>query len=881
MVEHEVYKHVPQAKGTPPSGLSIQAAEAYAAQGKINVTANPQDKSVARIFSENICTLFNAVNVVLAALVFCTGSYRNMLFMVVVFCNVAIGIVQEVRARHALKKLSLLVSDTCTVVRAGVTQKLSQEEIVLGDMVCLKAGAQVPCDCRVVTGAGDVSEALLTGESNLVHKTLGDALLSGSFVAAGSVLAEAVAVGEDSFAAHLARQVKTYKKPKSQIMSTLQYIIKMATFYMIPVGILLFLRTYFDQGGGLFSDALNSAILTTTAALIGMIPQGLILLTSAVLTLSVIRLASKKVLVKQFYSVEMLARVDVLCLDKTGTITTGEMRVAHVYPAEDLKDGVASDFNDEKILQIAACAVAADEDAMNQTARAIVTAYEEKRKKRSQSGGGKSADGAPLAVARSASCASVESLATAACSSNPSLAVARSIPFVSERKYAGCVLETGEAYVVGAPEFIFSNDQALYEQQEAATEGLASSTSGVDPSTSLEATLSTTSGDTSETSSFVPPSKTERLVCVAQVPAFTKEGKLEGAPKLLGWIGLLDELRPGIESTLSFFKEQGVRLLVLSGDNPKTAAAIAAKAGLEPQPGQTELIAVDARKLAHEDLVHALESVSVVGRCTPAIKQEIIAALQTAGHTAAMTGDGVNDILAMHTADTSVAMAQGAQAARAVADIVLADNNFSHMPKAVAEGRRSINNLIRSASLFLEKTVFSMALAAFALILPPYPLLPIQLTLVSAALIGIPSFILALEPNYQRVEGSFFKKVFSKSLPASFAISLSIAGTMALGALLSFSSNEIATIATFIICAVGLALLVHIARPLNAFRTALISGVTLILIVCAACFGWFFELVPTSVSEGGMPLWALSAAFSGAALVLYVLLVKMLSRWLR
>lgn len=787
--EASIYRNVPLASKTPVTGLSTQEVEERRQVGLINTSSDPQQKSIARIFAQHLLTLFNVINVSLAVLVFFTGSYRNMLFMLVVMCNVAIGIVQELRARQSLKKLSLLVSSVVEVVRSGKIKRIDPASVILGDLLHLRTGDQIPCDCRVVQGEGKVNEALLTGEATLIEKRPGDPLLSGSFVAAGSFCVEVVAVGEHSFAANLAQQVKRYKKPESQIMRTIQAIIKIATIYLVPVGVLLFLRTFFAEQATnplTTNAAINTAILTTVAALVGMIPQGLVLLTSAVLTLAVIRLARQKVLVKEFYSVETLARVDTLCLDKTGTITTGSMHLETITPS--------AGATEQEVLAAAAAVMEANKEEANQTASAIL----------------KMAKDAAIRVTQ--------------------YTFARRIPFLSEKKYSGCTLASGESYVVGAAEALFANTPPH------------------------------------------PPAaadKTIRFICVARAEGFNKAGALQGEPHLLGWIGLSDELRPGIAQTLAYFRKQKVRLLILSGDNPQTAAAIAAKAGLKSEGNNHELRALNAASLVDKDsqeIIEALADVSVVGRCTPQVKQAILKAFKAANHTTAMTGDGINDILALYTADTGIAMAQGSQAARTVANLVLVDNDFSHLPDVVDEGRRSINNLIRSASLFLEKTIFSMALAAFALIVPPYPLLPIQLTLISAALIGIPSFMLALEPNHDRVEGNFFQKVATKALPAGGAISLTIAVAMVYGAFFNLGNSDISTIATLIIITVGLALLVHISAPLNVFRVTLLAGIIGILVVGVLFFAPVFEL---SWATGSLWIYALIFCIAAAGIYIF------------
>jgi cation-transporting ATPase E len=718
------------------------------AHGLTNVDGTPKTKSVGQIVADHVLTLFNIVNILLAILVFFTGSYRNMLFMVVVGANVVIGIVQEIRSKMVVDKLTVLAKRPVRVRRDGKTVEIPATAIVLGDIVLLSHGDQVPADLRLVEGTCAMNESLLTGESRPVRKQPGDTLLSGSFVAEGAIAGQAVQVGEASFAARISSEAKQAKPVRSQIMATLKAIIKIATWVLIPIGVGLFVRAYFD------GSTLEDAILTTVAAVVGMIPQGLVLLTSSVLAIATLRLARQKVLVQQLYCIETLARVDTLCLDKTGTITTGKMHLDTVRPVS----GAA-----EKDVALAAAAVvSAQASDANETAEAILAYVRDNE----------------LAAPKAARC----------------------VPFSSDRKYSGCVLTDGTAYVMGAPQFV--------------TGHAAPADLGFDD--------------------------LARVLVVASCDGFDAENRIEGAVRPLGYLAIQDHVRATAPDTLAYFAKQGVDIKVISGDDPKTVSAIAAKAGVANADKY-----VDAATLKTQaDIIRAVQTYTVFGRVTPQQKKEFVVALQTLDHTVAMTGDGVNDVLALREADCSIAMASGSDAARNVSEIVLVDNDFAHLPAVVAEGRQSINNLQRSASLFLEKTVFSMIIGIICVVAPPYPFLPIQMTLISSYLIGIPSFVLALEPNHERVRGNFLENVLKRSLPASAAVCLALAALIVFREFTHFSTYQISTIATCLVCVIGLALIWRISQPLNLLRGALFFSMVACVAVCIFFFQPFFQIAP-------------------------------------
>ncbi len=744
--------------------------------GRVNAEAGPKTKSVAQIVAEHTFTLFNGVNLVLAGLVAYTGSWRNLTFVLVVFCNLAIGIVQEVRSKRTIDKLSILAERPVTVRRGGKDVEVGHAEVVLDDLLVLRRGDQVPADAEVVWGVAGLNESLITGESKPVTKREGESLMSGSFLDSGTVIARVVGVGADSYAARINAEAKYVKTTRSEIMSTLNMIIRWATWLLAPAGILLFLRTLQD------GSEINSAILTTVAALVGMIPQGLVLLTSTVLVISTARLANKKVLIQQFYCIEMLARVDVLCLDKTGTITSGSMDFERSI-------GVCGHSGDE-VESAAVSVVRASAHDANETAVSIL----------------RYADEAAITTAESE----------------------RAVPFSSARKYSGCVMQDGRCFVMGAAQFVFAG--AVPEE--------------------LERAISQTG-------------ERERVLAVAECDGFDDDDNIVGEVRPLGILSISDHIRSSAPDTINFFKEQGVCLNVISGDDPRTVSSIAAEVGV-PDADKW----VDASTLTTpEDVKRAAMTYRVFGRVTPQQKKELVSALRAAGHTVAMTGDGVNDVLALREADCSVAMASGSDAARNVAEVVLVDNDFSHMPDVVSEGRRSINNLQRSASLFLVKTVFSAVLAIFCALFPPYPFQPVQMSLISTTIIGLPSFVLALEPNHERVRGNFLGNVLARSMPASIAIILAVGLASGLLERFGLSRDQISTVCVLLTLLVGGCLVIRISLPLNFLRSVLIAVIVLLAVFGFTVAASFFDIC---FITGEMAVS--TAVISVVALVLFNLL---------
>lgn len=699
--------------------------------GKVNTDSSLPTKSIKRIFYDNIVTLFNVINVILFSLLIAVGSYKNLLFICIVTLNTIIGIFQEIRSKKSVDKLSILVSKKVKVVRNKEESEISIEELVLGDIIHLTRGCQVPSDCIVVSGSVFANESLLTGESDTFLKNEDAQLFSGSFISSGECYAKINRVGADNYASKINSEAKYIKKVNSEIMGSLQKIIKICSFIIFPIGVALFSAKFF-----LFNLPIQDSVVSTVGALIGMIPEGLVLLTSSVLAVSVIRLTKYKVLVQELYCIETLARVDVLCLDKTGTITCDEMEVTGIHNF--------IDDNNEINNALGTIAEATQDD--NSTIRSI----------KEYSKNFETSD------------------------------VKEFIHFSSDRKWSGVVLKNGMSYVIGASEFIFK-DKNKYDNVFKTVYAI------IEP---------------------------VRILALAKIDRkISTDDNLDNAVPL-ALIFIKDKIRNNAKETIGYFIEQGVNLKVISGDGVNTVSNIAKEAGVEGAD-----LAVDATTLTTDEMVaEAAEKYNVFGRVTPQQKKILVKALQKNGHTVAMTGDGVNDVLALKEADCSVAMAAGSEAARNVAQLVLVNNDFSSMPKVVAEGRRSINNIQRSASLFLVKTTYSMVLALiFIFISSAYPFQPIQLSFVGALTIGLPSFVLALQPNHDRIKGDFFANVISRAIPGGINIILNVVLVTFIGGFFGIEKSSISTIAVYLTALVGVLMVIRLSIPFNPIRIALLS----------------------------------------------------------
>ena len=736
------------------SGLSTEEVQRRKDEGKINVSSTVKTKSVKRIFIDNICTMFNLINVVLFVILLIAGSYKNMLFILVAVINTVIGIVQELRSKKSVDTLTILTQSKVHVIRDGAVTELDKDQIVLDDLIRLSRGCQVPADCVLLSGSCRVNESLLTGESDLIGKKEGDELLSGSFVAAGNCTCRVNRVGADSYAAKINNEAKYIKKNDSQMLRSFKFIIKLCSIAILPIGAMLFVMKYFVH-----HQELIPTVESTVGALVGMIPSGMVLLTGTVLAVSVIRLAKKRVLVNEMYCIETLARVDTLCLDKTGTLTCETMNVTDILLLS----------SDEESVKTALASAAAASGEKNATMQAI----EEYAK------------GAELIGCKSF------------------------VPFSSETKWSGGNFSDGYSYIIGAAEYVFS-DREKYEEVFQKIDDITD---------------------------------TVRILVLARSVHTAEENSLPDELIPMALILIKDQLRDNVCETVNYFKEQGVTLKVISGDSMNTVRNIAADCGIEGAEQAVDLSTVKT----DEALKDAAVRYNVFGRVTPAQKKKLILALKEKGHKVAMTGDGVNDVPALKEADCSVAMAAGSEAARNVSQLVLVNNDFAAMPQVVAEGRRTINNIERSSSLYLVKTIYSMVLALFFVFAPfVYPFMPIQLTLIGALTVGFPSFVLALQPNKNIVRGNFTFNIFSRAVPAALCVVLNIIVTTLLSAPLGISSGECSSIAVYLTALVGMMLVLRLSLPINLLRFLMLLLSTLGLIIAFLFFGGFFSLVPFS-----------------------------------
>lgn len=705
-------------------GLTDEQVQNRAQQNLFNYDTTVPTKSVGTIIRENLCTIFNLINGILALAVLSVGSYKNMLFMGVVLSNLFIGIVQEIRAKRAIDRLSLLHAAKATVIRNGQPLEIPIQQIVLDDILLLQNGNQAAVDMIVLTGQCEVDESFITGEADAIYKKTGDTILAGSIVISGSCKARADKIGDNTYIASISREAKYYKKTKSEIMQTLNKIIGTISLIIIPVGLIL-LHNQLQIAGNTYTDA----VVQTVAALIGMIPEGLVLLTSTVLAVSVVRLAQQQVMVQDLYCIESLARVDTLCLDKTGTLTQGDLYVAG------LESWQSHPYSMEKILQ-------------NFTA-------------------GLEDNNATFAALRRTCPPKQDWQATAM------------FPFSSQHKWSAVTFAGQGTYILGAAEFTYRKQDAPFAQrlQQLTAEN--------------------------------------RVLLLAWTDQPVEPGSLPEQIKPVGFVLLKDRLRTAVQQTLSYFTQQDVTLKVISGDSAHTVSGIAREAGVPDWQNYIDMTTVQTET----QIKQAAQQYTVFGRVTPEQKKQLVQALQQNGHTVAMTGDGVNDVLALKQADCSIAMAAGTDAARNVSQLVLLDSNFDSLPKILAEGRRSINNIQRSASLFLVKTIYATLFALiFLFVQLPYPFIPIQLTLISCLTIGIPSFLLALEPNTDRVQGRFLLNILSKALPGGLTIVVNLLLILLCSLQFDFTSEEISTLCVFLTGFTGFLVLRRICLPFNRKR---------------------------------------------------------------
>ena len=716
-------------------GLSKAEVDDRVARDAVNHAVGSASKSQKEIISSNIFTYFNLLFFIIAVMLIAVGSFRDLTFLPVIIANTAIGIFQELRSKKVLDDLTILNAPKNTVVRDGQEQVIAAEELVLDDINILSAGNQIPADAIVLEGEVLVNEALLTGESDQITKKKGDELLSGSFIVSGECRARIDKVGSDSYIAKLTLEAKEMKDGEvSEMIRALDRLVKIVGIIIIPIGIILFSQQHFIN-----ETPIRESVTATVAAIIGMIPEGLYLLASVALAVSVMRLASKKVLVHNMKCIETLSRVDVLCVDKTGTITDNTMAVKKVLPLR--KTVVESDDGLQKAQEGVADTTAANSSVADQKQMAgnVPTKQETQDKRSGVEGSGTEEIPAFTPEESAAFELAVGDFAAAMATDNITMKAIKEhfrkrsgkrpekvIPFSSATKYSGAVFEDG-SYVLGAPEFILRESYEEYSSQieRWSRQGF-------------------------------------RVLVFAEYPGTLTGEALTEPASPLGMILVANPIREKAPETFRYFVEQGVEIKVISGDNPVTVSEVAKEAGIANAEAY-----VDASTLQdYEELYAAAKRYTVFGRVTPDQKRQLVSALKHMGHTVAMTGDGVNDVLALKDADCSIAMASGSDAASQVAQLVLLESDFSKMPSVVAEGRRVVNNIERTASLFLVKNIFSLLLSIFSIVLlVNYPLEPSQISLISMFTIGIPAFFMSLEPNTDRINGHFLSNVLFKALP--------------------------------------------------------------------------------------------------------------------
>lgn len=768
-------------------GLNSDQVNEYFENGWSNEPVEPPSKTVTEIIKSNLFTYFNLVFAVLAALLILAGSFRNLTFLPVILANLFIGIIQEIRAKNTLDKLSVLNAPKALVVREGRQFSIPAEELVLDDIVIFKAGNQICADAIVVDGEVSVNESLLTGESDEISKKPGDELMSGSFIVSGECYARLDKVGEDSYISKLTLEAKAMNsEEQSEMIRVLDKLVGVVGILIIPIGLLLFGQQFFFSGAS-FSKSITSMV----AAVIGMIPEGLYLLASVALVVSVMRLASKKVLVHDMKCIETLARVNVLCVDKTGTITENTMEVNGEIPMDGYDSQSMAPL--KQIISDFASAMSSD----NITMKAMKDYF-----------------------------------------NKPSGRKAVSVsPFSSQFKYSGAAFEDG-SYVLGAPEFVLREDYDNYREQieQYSSEGYR--------------------------------------VLVFGIYDGVIDGKaLTGKVTPLGLVFLSNPIRKEAPETFKYFENQGVEIKVISGDNPVTVSQVALQAGIANADNY-----IDASTLTTDEAIEdAVLRYTVFGRVTPDQKRKFVRALKKAGRTVAMTGDGVNDVLALKDADCSVAMASGSDAAAQASQLVLLDSNFACMPSVVMEGRRVVNNIERSASLFLVKNIFSFLLSLFSVcFMINYPLEPSQISLISMFTIGVPAFFLALQPNKNIIQGHFLSNVLIKALPAGITDFLVVGALVVFGQVFEVGETDISTACTMLLAIVGFVILYNISKPMNALRWCVWGGCIVGLLGCSIYLGDLFAM--RGMSTKCIMLFVVFAIITEPALRYSTILIEKIGR---
>ena len=717
-------------------GLSQNEVLKRIQDGKTHFVESKSTKTYQEIIINNIFTFFNFINIILFACIIFVGSYRNTLFISVVFFNTLTGIYQEIKAKKTLDKLSILTKQKIEVLRDNQLTKINVEEIVQDDFIILNTGMQIPVDCTLLEGHVEANESLLTGESDAILKVNGDSLLSGSFVTSGRAICKVTHVGKESYIHKLTAQAKEFDSKKSELSQALDQILKIISIILIPIAFLLFCKEFFI-GHYPFSETVVSVV----AAVLGMIPSGLVLLTTIALSLSIVRLAKKSTLVQNLFCIETLARVDTICLDKTGTLTEGKLKLDDVICLDD-------SFDLEKIIKNLNYCL---EDT-NMTSQALHQRFSKEKNYQ------------PFFV----------------------------IPFSSQRKYSAVSFCDFGTIYLGASQFIFSKlDQKIKDKIQFYT------------------------------------SKVYRVLCIGYTPTIINENRRVNDLKCIGFLILSDIIRKDAKETLDYFRKQDVQIKIISGDDPSTVSAIARRCHLLDYEKY-----IDVSSLSDEEIKEAVEKYTIFGRVSPQQKKIMITTLQENNHTVAMTGDGVNDVLALKAADCSIAMASGSDAAKSASHIVLLENNFNAMPHIVNEGRRVINNITASASMYLIKTIFSVVLSIGMILFGHgYPFKPIQLTVISACCVGIPTFFLTYEPNFKKVSGNFLKIVFKNAFPFAFMIAICSTIIVNGGRVLGFEKEMLSTICVLLTSWCYYSGLRHIYAPLSHYRIFVIYIMQIVLYI--------------------------------------------------
>lgn len=754
-MEITLEKRIPTTRYRPDhqTGLTAQQVQEHRMHGWTNQPVDPPSRTTKEIIRENVFTYFNLIFLVLAVLLCLVGSFRDLTFLPVIVLNTLIGIIQETRAKKVLDNLTMLNAPHAMVIRDGKKSQINAEDLVVDDIVIFEAGNQVCADAEVCAGEVQVNESLLTGESDEVTKRKGDQLMSGSFIVSGQCHARLDKVGADSYISRLTLEAKAMQNTEqSEMIRSLDKLVKWVGVAIIPIGIILFIQAFVFQGEGF-----RSSVTSMIAAVIGMIPEGLYLLASVALAVSSIRLAQKKVLLHDMKCIETLARVNVLCVDKTGTITENTMEVQDVIPTKEYEEGKMCPLSE--LLGDFTAAQSSDNITMEAMKRYFKIASGKK------------------AVAKTG--------------------------FSSASKYSSVTFEEA-SYVLGAPEFVLKEQYENYEEAISAH-----------------------------------ASKGARVLVFGTAKEEPDGKPLKEAVTPLAYVLLANPIRQEAKETFTYFAEQGVEVKVISGDNPLTVSEVAKEAGIAGAERY-----VDASTLhTEEEMRAAVLNNAVFGRVTPNQKRKFVQILKEEGKTVAMTGDGVNDVLALKDADCSIAMASGSDAAAQASQLVLLESDFSCMPEVVLEGRRVVNNIQRSASLFLVKNIFSFLLSLVSFVFMfTYPLEPSQISLISMFTIGVPAFFLALEPNKNIIKGHFLTNVFLKALPAALTDVLAVGALVIFGRTFGVSSADISTAATMLLSIVGFMILYTISAPMNVLRGVILGGCIVGLLFCSIFLNDLFAI---------------------------------------